>query len=182
MDLSEAIVRYGTKAVLRYRAVAGLCQDNEIPEIFLGGFIACAIHDELKANAHVERFYTVIARELGAKRDTEELMKAFGGNRADIVIYQERRRPVAIIELKVFDERIGLSAVVADRDKMRKLSCLCDVECYLGVLVTDISGALYTERVRALETALEHKFDSIGAEESSINDAWHWCFASGRFA
>jgi hypothetical protein len=39
MDINEAIVKYGTEAVLRYRTVAALVQDNELPEVFLGGFI-----------------------------------------------------------------------------------------------------------------------------------------------
>jgi hypothetical protein len=62
MNISEVIVRYGTDAVLKYRAVAGLPQDNEIPEIFLGlpmsktistmlfaGFLAIAVGQQVLA-------------------------------------------------------------------------------------------------------------------------------------
>jgi hypothetical protein len=58
MNVSEAIVKYGTEAVLHYRSMAGLLQDNEIPEVFLGGSIASGLHNALNVQAHVERFYT----------------------------------------------------------------------------------------------------------------------------
>jgi hypothetical protein len=181
MDLSKAIVKHGTEAVRRYRTVAGLSQDNEMPEIFLGSYLACAIHDELKVNVHVERRYTVIALELGVTVDTGVVNK-IGDYRADVAIY-EKQRPVAIVELKVFDDYKRPALIVADRDKMRKLSGLCGIETYLGVFVTDdTSGALCTERVRALGKALDHEFDSVGDKLPSIDGRWDWLFACGRLA
>jgi hypothetical protein len=181
MDISNAIVKYGTVAVLRYRKVAGLLADDGLPEIFLGGVIACGIHDELHMNAHVERFYTAIVGDLGMQI-TPELVNSFGGYRADVAVYRDRR-PTAIVELKVFGDGKRPAGIVADRDKMIALSRLCNVESYLGVLVTDDkSGALCSERVRLLEIALEKKFLVVGDNKPSFDGTWNWRFASGRFA
>jgi hypothetical protein len=178
MDINEAIVRYGTEAVLRYRTVAGILHDNEIPEIFLGGFIGCGLYDGLNVHARVERLYTVIAIELGVT-PSRDLVNGFGGCRADVAIYQDRR-PVGIVELKVFDEGTRSADIVADRDKMGKLSHLCSVECYLGVLVTDTQSSTCTERASELGRALDHEFNVIGAKQRSVDGNWQWCFASGR--
>ncbi len=99
MKIAEAIVRHGTNAVLKYGAVAG---DNDMPEIFLGGFIACGIHNDLKMHARVERLYTVIALEHNVPRSLA-LTNEFGGLRADVAIYQEGL-PKAVVELKKYDD------------------------------------------------------------------------------
>jgi hypothetical protein len=59
MNINEAIVKFGSEAVRRYRSVSGVHHNNELPEIFLGGFIAGRLHDEFNVHAHVERFYTL---------------------------------------------------------------------------------------------------------------------------
>lgn len=101
--------------------------------------------------------------------------------RADIAVYRDRR-PLAIVEVKMFDDGKSIAAIVADRDKMKKLSDLCGVECYLGVLVTDVeTGETCTERVHKLGIALKQKFDLIG-DRRSVDGAWEWCFASVRIA
>jgi hypothetical protein len=148
MDINEAIVGGGTDAVVRYGKVAGLHQDNEIPEIFLGGFIASRIYDGLDMYAHVERPYTVMADELG-HRVTRELLTSMGGLRADVAIY-DRSMPIAIMELKVFDEGTSVAAILADRDKMLKLTKVCAINAYLGVLVTDVRNAACADRLRLL--------------------------------
>jgi hypothetical protein len=177
MNINEAIVKFGTEAVRRYRCVAGIHHDNEVPEIFLGGFIAGRLHDEFNVHAHVERLYTVIANELQVKLDTELIIK-FGGLRADIALYSDQR-PVSIVELKIFDESRTANAIVADRDKVRALSHRCGVDAYLGVLITDVqSGKSCTERARELSLKLGCDFDVIGDKQSSADGSWFWCFAS----
>jgi hypothetical protein len=76
MNINEAIVRYGTEAVLRYRGVAGVRQDNDIPEVYLGSFIVGRIYDELNVHAHAERSYETIARELGVTVDDSEKIES----------------------------------------------------------------------------------------------------------
>ena len=179
MNINEAIVKYGTEAVLHYRVVAGLSHDDEVPEVYLGGIIAGGIHSEMNENARVERYYMAIARELGVAVDAS-VIERFGGNRADVAIYR-KDVPVAIIELKVFADFQSASKIVADRDKMRKFTDLCPMETYLGVLVTDAqNGQTCADRVRTLEGALGHKFDVIGGAQPSVGGDWHWCFVSVR--
>lgn len=181
MDFSQTIVRYGADAVQRYRILAEMSRDNEMPEIFFGGYIASAMHDNLNVNGHVERRYTVIAKELGATVDAK-VINSIGDYRADLAIY-DKQRPLAIVELKIFDDGKSVRPIIADRDKMHKLSELCRVQTYLGVLVTDdVSGALCTDRANALGKALEHEFDSIGDPQNSTDGSWKWLFACGRFS
>src|SRR5271166_5949271 len=124
MALSEAIVTYGTCAVVQYRHIAGISQDNEMPELFLGGIIARGVHEELGLHAHIERSYMTIAREL--QINNGDLEREFGGWRADVAIY-DKQQPKAIIELKVVDERNKPDCIVVDRDKVRKFISIIDI-------------------------------------------------------
>lgn len=179
MNLNDEIVTYGTKAVLRYRDVAGISYDNEVPEIYVGSFIARGIYDNLKMQAHVERYYTTIAQEFRIEID-QRTVNSFGSYKADVAAYQNIA-PKAIIELKKFDENKSLSKIVADRDKMSKLSTLCPIKTYLGVLVTDAqNGRSYMDRIRALEEALGRTFDVVGKPQLAVDGKWKWCFASMR--
>jgi hypothetical protein len=116
---------------------------------------------------------------LGVKLDPE-IIRKIGAYRADVAVYHEDR-PTAIVELKIFDDQKSAGAIIDDRDKIRKLSGLCGVEGYLGVLITDTaSGATCEERARALGMVLEQEFDVVGDKQISRTGAWYWCFASGR--
>lgn len=178
-QIEQIIVDYGTKAVLRYRDVAALDDDNFIPEIFLGSFIANGLHDELGLNAHVERYYTVIANELGVAISAE-LTSMIGGYRADVAVY-EGRKPKAIIELKLFGDGNHPASIVADSDKMAKLAAVCDIGSYIGVLVTDTARVTCIDRVRQVGEALGHEFISIGQPQLSKDGLWRWCFAAAKF-
>jgi hypothetical protein len=177
MKIAEAIVRHGTAAVLKYGVVAG---DNDMPEIFLGGFIACGIHNDLKMHARVERLYTVIAIEHNMPPSLA-LTNEFGGLRADVAIYQEGL-PIAVVELKKYDDYKRADGIAADYEKMRRLARLCQVDCYSGVLITQVanSDATCTVRAHKLEDALGHKFSVIGEETKSVDGPWYWLFASGK--
>ena len=179
MNIGDAIVKYGTEAVLRYRDVAGLSQDNEVPELYLGGFIAGGIYDTLNVHAHVERFYMTIARELKIAVDFATVDR-IGGYWADVAVYQNSV-PKAIIELKVFDDYKTPSEIVADRDKMSKLSALCPIETYLGILATDArNDQTYIDRIWRLEEGLGHVFDVKGSAQLAGHGGWKWCFVSAR--
>jgi len=183
VNINRAIIRYGEEAVFRYRTIANLDQDNAIPEIFLGGFIACGMHYALDVHAHVEHLYTKILKELGVEVGAD-LQKRFRGLLADVAVYHDGR-PKAIVELKKFDDGKNTQNIIDDRDKMRELSRECGIEAYLGVLITDVeSGTITTctDRAYQLGDRLEHEFDIVGDKQRSRNGAWEWCFASGRIA
>ena len=177
-DIENVIVKYGTEAVMRYRKVSGIEQDSQIPEIFLGSFIACGIFDDLKLNAHVERYYTVIASEHEVKMSAA-LVNAVGYYRADIAVY-DQSRPIAIVELKILDDFASINSIVADRDKMAKLSTICHLDCYLGVLITDTEREICAERVQNLSHALKQDFGVIGELQRSQSGLWNWCFAASK--
>ncbi len=177
--MEEAIVKHGTAAVIKYRDVSGNLHDNQLPEIFLGGAIACGIHDELGVHAHVEKPYLMVAKDLEVGISAE-MISNFGGQRADIAVYQNQR-PTAIIELKKFDDFKSPALLTADRDKMLKLSRLCNIEAYLGVLITDtVLGATCHEQACKLGEALGQELRVIGKPQLSSGGGWHWCFASTR--
>jgi len=179
MRIAEAISKHGRQAVRRYRDVAGVRQDNELPEIFLGGMIACGIHDDLNLSAHVERLYTTIAKELGRTIDPK-LINLFGGQRADVAVYEDER-PIAIIELKKFDDWKSPAGIVADRDKVKFLAQECGISSYLGVLVTDVEKPTlmtYSQRRSLLEASLGQSFEVPGESEWTSDKRWEWCFAA----
>ena len=78
----------------------GIVMLQGIPEIFLGGFIACGIYDKLGLYAHVEHPYTVIANRLGIPI-TPDLLLSMEGYTADVAVYAATA-PLAVVELKVF--------------------------------------------------------------------------------
>jgi hypothetical protein len=183
MQIAKAISKYGNEAVLRYCDVAGIPEDSQLPEIFLGGTIACGIYDESKlcAHAHVERLYTKILEELGKERDSR-LINLFGGQRADVAVYRAGR-PIAIIELKKFDDWKSPAGIVSDRDKVRILAQECGISSYIGVLITDVEKPMVrtcADRRSLLEQNLQQKFDVPGETTWSRNGKWQWCFASLR--
>jgi hypothetical protein len=157
--------------------MAGLSYDNEVPEIYLGGFIANGLHRDKYDKIHVEKYYISIAKDLNIPID-DALIKTFGGQRADIAVYRNDMPP-AIVELKIFDEAQNASKIVADRDKMKRFADLKPIEGYLGILVTDAkNGQRCAERIETLERALGQKFDEVGKMQRSVDEKWDWCFAS----
>jgi hypothetical protein len=161
--------------------MAKLQQDDQIPEIFLGGIIASGIYGELKLNAHIERLYSVIASEIGPK-PSPNLITKFEGNKADVAVYKSER-PVGIIELKVLREGKNSASVIADRDKMLNFLNYYGVDCYIGALITDLSSDVRCEaRIKMLETALGQRFDATGDSQEAFNAAWHWRFVGTKIS
>jgi hypothetical protein len=178
VNIAEAVVKFGTEAVLRYRDVAGLSDDSRMSEVFLGGFMAGRMYDSHGLNAQVERLYTDIAMEHGHRR-SQELTRSIGGHRADIALYRDKNC-IAVLEFKIFGESARLDRVIEDLKKLFNFNRLCDVDTYIGAFVTDTKNAPREARLKILSDALKHNFDCVGDVIPSTDGAWHWCFAAMR--
>ncbi|BCK74456.1 hypothetical protein AA0242T_0897 [Acetobacter aceti NRIC 0242] len=178
---SLSIVHHGVEAIKAYRTISGIQQDNEMPEIFLGGQIAIGLNRELGLQVHIERPYLRIMKELGVTIN-DQIIEDMGGLRADIAIYREGK-PLAIIEFKICDERDRRGGkLLADLEKMNQLSSQTKISTYLGVLLTDTANATCAERRKTLETVLGQKFEQASNLEPAGNNAeWHRQFIAGRF-
>lgn len=180
-DYSQSIANYGAAAVKKYRDISGIRNDNEIPEIFLGGQIAIGLHDEFGLKCHVERRYDLILRELGFPI-TQSVIDTFGSQRADAALYRDGK-PFAIIELKICDERDRYGDKLGrDLRKMRKLANKAGIEIYLGTLMTDVCKAECAERRATIEEKLEGCFSAHSSlEPAGYGADWKWQFLAGRF-
>jgi hypothetical protein len=181
MKFSRTVAKYGAQAVLQYCKIAGIKEDNRVPEIFLGSWIARGLSEELGVNAHVERHYTIMAGELGVEVDAE-LITAMGLWRADVAVY-ENGKPVAIIEIKIYDERRNLESIIGDLQAMHDLSRRVQIDTYLAILITDTARSECVERMDALSQKLGQPFDAISQLHRANNGManWKWLFACGAF-
>ena len=102
MDLGEALVRLGTEAVLQYRAICLPDADNEVPELFIGGFLRSRLRREYNVRARTEFAYLEIAEKHLQVGKTPLLVRQMGGWRADVALFPEGRPPV-VTELKILD-------------------------------------------------------------------------------
>ncbi|MFT8716079.1 hypothetical protein [Gluconobacter potus] len=180
-DYSQNIANYGAAAVKKYRDISGIRNDNEIPEIFLGGQIAIGLHDEFRLQCHVERPYLTILKELGGRID-DEVINSLGGLRSDVALYREGQ-PFALVELKICDERDARGGkVLADLEKMRRLSVRAQIDTYLGLLLTDISRKECADRRTIIEETLGANFSNHSSlEPAGYGADWKWQFLAGRF-
>jgi hypothetical protein len=172
MDIMNALVDFGSEAVLRYRTISRQ-QDNEVPEVFLGGFIAPHLHDQFDCPVHIEHNYLCVASNLEVAI-TPDLVKKVGYFRADIAMYPDGLPPV-IIELKVFDEGCQPSSVLGDLLKIKKLSDICTVKGYIGVLICATTTVPLEERVRKLEETLARRMHRADPQQSADGN-WRWCY------
>ncbi len=120
INIESSIIKLGTEAVLRYRTISAATSDSELPEVFLGGFIASRLYDEIQCPIHIERPYMKMAAELGISTDGE-LKRRIELQRADMAVYQGGR-PSHIVEFKIFDEGTGVDKIVDDLKKARELA------------------------------------------------------------
>ena len=182
MTIAKSIVKHGTEAVLEYRRMTGNEHDNRVPELFLGGWIARGIHRDLGCHAHIERYYTTIAIELG-KQSGAELIESLGGWRADVALY-EGGAPKAVIEIKKYDEGGDDALIRRDLTKMRSLAAGTTLRVYLAVLVTDTARKQGSDRAKALGESLGGEFDELGPSQVANEGRadWSWLIAYGAFA
>ncbi len=182
MDIIGSIVRHGTEAVLEYRRMNGVETDERVPEVFLGGQIALGVHRDIGLNAHVERYYTTIATELGRQYDAE-LVNSLGGWRADVALY-EGKTPRAVVEIKKYAEGGRDPLVRRDLDKLRSLAHDTPLKVFVAVLVTDTVRHRAEDRVIRLGELLGGRFDVLGPSQVADGGAadWSWMFVCGSFA
>ncbi|MFT8491040.1 MAG: hypothetical protein ABF672_10900 [Gluconobacter oxydans] len=180
-DYSQSIANYGAAAVKKYRDISGIRNDNEIPEIFLGGQIAIGLHEEFRLQCHVERYYERILEDLCFTIDSD-LKKAFGSKRADVALYRDGK-PFAIIELKICDERDRNGRnLLDDLEKMRELALKTGIEIYLGTLMTDVRKVECAKRRATIEKKLEGCFSAHSSlEPAGYGAGWKWQFLAGQF-
>ena len=173
MEIEKSVVEFATEAALRYRAISSVRLDNEVPESFLRSHVASRLHDRLGCPVHVDRLYAAIAIDLGGPV-TAELVTALGGLRADIAIYRDDR-PVAVVELKVFDEVAPLPSIGTKLDKAKMLARAAPLQIFVGAMICPI--------VLSLEARIERLHDAVGGNmfvgerQPSRDGRWQWCFA-----
>lgn len=176
MEIEKAIAKFGTEAVLEYRAISsGL--DNSMPEVFLGGFISSRLYNEFHCPVHIERHYLTVARELKVAI-TKEMVENVGGYRADLALYPSGGPP-AIVEFKIFDEGRGLPGVLADVAKMKKLAEICPVSIHIGLLICQ-TNVPAEENAQKIGRELGRPV-SVGEMQRSADDRWNWCFGCASF-
>ena len=152
MELQEAIVEFGTEGVLKYREISGSKADNELPEVFLGSFIAPRLFEHLRCPVHVERLYTVLAQDIGIEL-THDLLVELGGLRADIAVYSSAGPQ--IVELKIFDERKQPLSIAEDLSKIGKLTRSGKLRGYVAAMVYETGTQALDARVHRLEEVLK---------------------------
>ena len=181
MRFADAISRHGTEAVQAYRTMSGIEHDNELPEAFLGSWIALELHREFQVNAHIECSFTGMARRLG-QPDDPGLTDAMGLQRGDIAIF-EGGKPTAVIEIKIHDEGGQEWRVQHDLARLRELARRTGIATYLGVLITDKARSELAGRREKLEAVLERPADVPGTpvRAGGGSSDWEWCFACWAF-
>jgi hypothetical protein len=132
MGIDEAIIRYGTEAVLEYGKMSGIEAENVIPEKCLVVFMASRFIDELRWCAKREVSNTVMLKELGHQGDPD-LIRDLGGYHADIAIY-DGVTPKAIIEAKKVLSKSDIGCVKRDMEKLQKFTKRVSVPSFLGLL------------------------------------------------
>jgi len=175
MEVIEALNEFCTEAVLLYRALSGL-PDNELPEVFLGAFAAPRLHDRFNCPVRIEYPYLKLALRPGVERSVE-LISELGQLRADLALFRSGSPP-AIIEFKILDEGCPPAACAVDAYKMRRLAQRCEIAAYVGALICETNERL-PDRIRRLEDALGQKVVT-GTTQTAVDGNWHWCFGCTR--
>jgi hypothetical protein len=65
LEIEKSVVEFATEAALRYRTIAAMRHDNQVPESFLRSHVASRLHDRFDCPVHVDRLYAAMAIELG---------------------------------------------------------------------------------------------------------------------
>ena len=114
MEIEKSVVEFATEAALRYRAIARVRHDNEVPESFLRSHVASSLHDRFDCPVHVDRLYAAMALDLGGPVNAD-LVTECGGHGADIAI-SRNDSPIAVIVIEDFAELAPLPASGVHRD------------------------------------------------------------------
>jgi len=174
LEFEKAVADAGTEAVLRYRAMAGLARDNEIPNSVLRAFVAEHLHRSLGLPVRVDRLLAAVARELGQPLDND-ILEFFGGCRADVAVYQDGR-PSLLVQLTIFDAATHLPPGGPELDRIDFLARTGKLRASIGVMICPF--------VVPLEARIERLHDLfggnmyVGERQESQDRKWHWCFAA----
>jgi len=113
------------------------------------------------------------------------VMSKFGGQRADIAIYQSER-PSAVIELKIIDEGRSLSGLVEDRNKIQRLRDFVEQagkavpDGYIGALVFDTYVGSTVKSAAETIGSIQRALGAAPPHSSKMTDArgngWKWQF------
>ncbi|HXA23847.1 MAG TPA: hypothetical protein VNW90_16280 [Acetobacteraceae bacterium] len=176
MGIDEAIIRYGTAAVLEYGKMSGIEAENVIPEKCLVVFMASRLIDELRWCAKREVSNTVMLKELGHQGDPD-LIGDLGGYHTDIAIY-DGVTPKAIIEVKKVLSKSDIGCVKRDMEKLQKFTKRVSVPSYLGLLISDNYPTLIDRQLELLKEALDHEvLTDAGARHKDYRTGqWSWRF------
>jgi hypothetical protein len=100
----------------------------------------------------------------------------------DIIIYSDQN-PAVFVELKILDEKYRSGqAALRDIDKIREnigININSDIDCYIGLLVTDLENRRFGERLDYIEKKGNVKFRR-GATQKSFNHLWEWSTACAK--
>lgn len=171
MEIESAVVDFGTQAVLSYREICLTTQDDQIPELFFGRFIAPRLERRLACPVSFEHQYETLAKRLGVPK-TSELTREFGELRADLLVDQE---PPAVIEFKIFREGTNVKSILSDQSRIEKLARLCNIRGFLGVMICQTTRIKLQFRVQKIEELVRRKVHP-GPAQHSVNGEWEWCF------
>jgi hypothetical protein len=175
MEVGPALAEFGTEAVLSYRKIAGLQHDNDLPESFISAHLAPRLHERFKVPVRTEFSYLRIAIERFRVPKDERLVRLFGGQRADIALLPEGNSPV-VIELKILDEQTGVTAILADYEKIQSLQKLGPIEGFVGAMICD------TRENKSVDSLLHDIQQGVGqtpilGELERSSGGWNWRFA-----
>ncbi len=177
MEITEAILSCGIKAVKRYTEMARPQHDNGVPECFISSLIASQLYDsDPEQVVKLERQYVDLASDLDIAMTPEE-RQAVLQLRADIVIYQGGR-PRYLIEVKKFDEGCPVQWIDGDLHKGDQIGLNARIDVYAGVMVCETNVPL-DARKRQLEQ-LERCHWTFSPSIEFIDHNWFWCFACGK--
>jgi hypothetical protein len=93
MEIVQAVVEFGSQAIRNYRGKRAFVNEATIRESSLGRFIASQMMREHCWNALTEVHYTDMLIDLADVNVFDaDIMSKFGGQRADIALYQNDKR------------------------------------------------------------------------------------------
>jgi hypothetical protein len=184
MDITRAIVEVGTQAVIHYRQRRAIKDETRIPENALSLFIASELITQFNLDARVEVPYPNILNSLGVTGS--DVTPKFGGQRADVAVYEEKR-PAAVVEVKIVDERRRLSGVVRDWGKIRLLQqyvadkAATPLDGYVAAVVCDTNKPA-EQTIVEMEQSLGSVTIERGRKTATLAGEWGWRFVCVKLA
>ena len=100
------------------------------------------------------------------------------------VFLRKKETPIALIELKKYDDGKVPQRIIADRDKMAQLAKHIGLGCYLGILITDTERqGLIEDRLLGLnaglgQTVQRGPLETPTDKTTGMQKNWRWSFAA----